>query len=349
MNRINIIHQYGEPSHFKALYDCAEEYGYIVSEQIIISKKAVVKRFLIGIKKKKFILSFQQLIRDIQNRKALRTLRGEILIVGLAPYDYRLTKYEKLWARNRCFYFTSCTDWSGDTCIEGSLKNRNRFEKVLVSCFTGAFCVSNKAKMGVENLLPNSTVVNHAINVNDYSYKEKYNNHKRIIFIGGLTERKNIRIIFNWLKLNPESECDFYFAGSGPLLPDVISLAENDNRVHYLGVLTKQEIMHTLCEYDYLILPSMEEPFGIVLIEALASGIPCIVSDADGPSEIISDGKTGFVFSLSNSMASFSRVMNKALLIKENEYRELCKMSRIEAYKFDSDTIIKKWMTLLQK
>jgi glycosyltransferase involved in cell wall biosynthesis len=41
---------------------------------------------------------------------------------------------------------------------------------------------------------------------------------------------------------------------------------------------------------DILILPSWEEPFGIVLLEAMASGIPVIATDRGGPAEILQSG-----------------------------------------------------------
>ena len=42
-----------------------------------------------------------------------------------------------------------------------------------------------------------------------------------------------------------------------------------------------------LREDDILIVPSWEEPFGIVLLEAMASGIPVIATDRGGPTEIV--------------------------------------------------------------
>jgi len=51
---------------------------------------------------------------------------------------------------------------------------------------------------------------------------------------------------------------------------------------------------------DFLVLPSDEEPFPLVLLEAMAHGKPIIGSDAVGPSTIIEDGQTGFVVSRGN-------------------------------------------------
>lgn len=47
---------------------------------------------------------------------------------------------------------------------------------------------------------------------------------------------------------------------------------------------------------DLLVHPTAEEPFGRVICEAMAAGVPVVACDAAGPGSILEDGKTGFLF-----------------------------------------------------
>jgi glycosyltransferase involved in cell wall biosynthesis len=55
--------------------------------------------------------------------------------------------------------------------------------------------------------------------------------------------------------------------------------------------------------------PSREEPFGIVLIEAMAEALPVIVTDTDGPSYIVRDGVTGLIVQRENNESLAQAIM----------------------------------------
>lgn len=80
---------------------------------------------------------------------------------------------------------------------------------------------------------------------------------------------------------------------------------------------------------DFFILPSIKEPFGIVCLEAWASGVPVIASDTGGLSDLIQDRETGLLFepnSLQDLIAKF-RIMSKSASLRErvvkNAYLEV--------------------------
>ena len=70
-------------------------------------------------------------------------------------------------------------------------------------------------------------------------------------------------------------------------------------KIIFTGFTKEAQKLMQLC--DCLVLATEKETFGLVLIEAMASGVAVIASDSGGPLEIIDDGKTGLLFQTGNS------------------------------------------------
>ena len=66
-------------------------------------------------------------------------------------------------------------------------------------------------------------------------------------------------------------------------------------RVLQRGSVPQKELADSLREMDVLVLPSAEEAFGLVVVQALEIGVPCIVSDRVGAKDLIREGKTGSI------------------------------------------------------
>jgi len=66
-----------------------------------------------------------------------------------------------------------------------------------------------------------------------------------------------------------------------------------DKRVHFIGF--QKDTRKYFANFDLFVLPSHEETFGFVVVEAMASGTPVLVTQAGGPPEIVQDGECGFL------------------------------------------------------
>ena len=88
------------------------------------------------------------------------------------------------------------------------------------------------------------------------------------------------------------------FVGSGELEKELHELAEHENlRVHFAGFKNQSELPRYYTAADVLVLPSESETWGLVVNEAMACGLPAIVSDAVGCApNLIEEAKTGFTF-----------------------------------------------------
>ncbi len=85
-------------------------------------------------------------------------------------------------------------------------------------------------------------------------------------------------------------------AGEGPLGPSLFVQTRNlglDGSVVWLGKQPPTEVPHIIDAFDLFILPSRYEGLGLVLLEALAAGIPIVASRVGPIPEIIRDGTTG--------------------------------------------------------
>jgi glycosyltransferase involved in cell wall biosynthesis len=90
------------------------------------------------------------------------------------------------------------------------------------------------------------------------------------------------------------------FAGEGPersnLEDEVTELGLGD-RVRFLGFLNQSQLPSTYCAADLLVLPSLYEPFGLVVNEAMLCGLPVVVSDHVGARfDLVHPNESGYIF-----------------------------------------------------
>lgn len=76
-------------------------------------------------------------------------------------------------------------------------------------------------------------------------------------------------------------------------LKELIDSEDVTDRVRFLG--EREDVEEVLHELDVLLVPSWEEPFGRVVVEALASGVPVVATSMGGPAEILTHGVDGLL------------------------------------------------------
>lgn len=347
--QIYICHEYYEPNHLSAIYNCAGNNGYEVADWIVLSNKSILKRaYKLAIFQRKPLEGMGFLVHQVISRLRLLMLKNKIIIVGIAPYDYLMNKYSRIFQKNHSIYYSSWQIWDGTCFPRGDISNKSNFEHCVSQCFLFAACVSKTTAMQL-GTLNKTQVVFHSIDVDAYKHKDRFDpDNIKFVFVGRFVSRKHIDYIIEWIKRKLNSKLFFYFVGEGEMKEQIKSLCDECKNVYYLGYWDKKEIQNRICEFDYLVLPSEREPFGIVLLEALASGVPCITTKENGPGEIISDGETGFLFSLNEGYEAFEATMDRACGIDEHEYYLMSKNCICESKSYDFTEIWKRWEYMLQ-
>jgi len=141
------------------------------------------------------------------------------------------------------------------------------------------------------------------------------------LFMGKLIEKKHPdHLLQAWHGL-PESlrkRSALLFVGSGAMLEELKTLAQDEPRVVFAGFLNRKQLHEAYAASDVLILPSDEgETWGLVVNEAMASGLPAIVSDRVGCApDLILDGQTGYSYPFGD-VTALSDIMVR--LIKDAE------------------------------
>lgn len=121
-----------------------------------------------------------------------------------------------------------------------------------------------------------------------------------VVYAGRLVREKRIDVLIDaFARLHQERPAaQLLIAGDGPdegRLRRQVERRQLGN-VRFLGLLQKREVQRLLAGADTLVLPSRFEGFPMIVLEALAYGVPVVASDVGGIREILTDGLERFIW-----------------------------------------------------
>jgi glycosyltransferase involved in cell wall biosynthesis len=119
----------------------------------------------------------------------------------------------------------------------------------------------------------------------------------RIGYVGRLTAEKNVRFlaeIGNALTSLGLTQFEFVIVGEGS---EANWLRDHVPNATFTGVLRGEELARAYAGMDVFAFPSSTDTFGNVILEALASSVPCVVTDGGGPKFLVEQDVTGHVAS----------------------------------------------------
>ena len=117
-------------------------------------------------------------------------------------------------------------------------------------------------------------------------------NEKVVTFLGRITMQKGPDYFIEAanLILKKMNNVRFVMAGSGDLMNSMITRVSElgiADRFHFTGFLRSDDVSQMFDMTDVFVMPSVSEPFGIVPLEAMQSGVPVIISNQSGVAEIL--------------------------------------------------------------
>lgn len=172
--------------------------------------------------------------------------------------------------------------------------------------------------------------------------------NKRAICVGRLNEQKGYEYLIDaWSVVSvkhPDWRLDVFGAGEmKPVLQELINAKGLDESL----VLNEpvSTIMEEYLDSSIYILSSRYEGFGMVLIEAMACGLPCVSFDCPyGPSDIIKNGEDGYLVEYLNIQALADSICK---LIDDEELRkEMGRKGRVNVLRFSREHVMQQWVDL---
>ena len=142
-----------------------------------------------------------------------------------------------------------------------------------------------------------------------------------LLSVGELNENKNHRIVIEALPKLP-SNIHYLICGIGLLKDSHLDLANQlgvDDRLHLLGY--KSNIIETMKSCDIFVFPSKREGLSVALMEAMASGLPCIASKTRGNIDLIQENYTCNLDNFSNCLSNI--LIGDKNLYSQGQYNKL--------------------------
>ncbi|MDC0338327.1 glycosyltransferase [Flavobacteriales bacterium] len=215
-------------------------------------------------------------------------------------------------------------------------------------------CISNDTHVYAKSVLPrkihkNIHLLTNAIDVSRFSNSQMriIKQKIKLINIGSFVEKKNQIFLIDVANELRSKGVNFeiVFLGDGELFMDVKSYARKLNvhkQIVFKGKVEKVE--EDLCDSDFYVHSATYEPLGLVLIEAMASGLPVITLDGKGNRDLIEEGKNGYMIYLQDPIKFAEKIIE--LSKHKKKYTEISNYCKEYAKQYDIKEYVNKLLLL---
>jgi len=183
-------------------------------------------------------------------------------------------------------------------------------------------------------------VVYNGINLSQFEYSDEKNS--RFLFFSEIGVFKGAKVVYEIAK---ETGLPIDFAGKNGDMSDQIRFDSAPN-IKFYGEVPEWKKRELFKNAKALIFPTggfktdWEEPFGLVMIEAMASGTPVIASNNGAVPEVINDGDTGFICSSKKEMIEKLEIIDEINPVKCRKWVE---------DRFSLEAMVKSYLTCYKR
>ena len=211
-------------------------------------------------------------------------------------------------------------------CVEDGLYSADKACVI----YNGSACGADLQKFDISKKQEWKTEVLEELGIGEYN---------RIFgYVGRIVKEKGIsELIAAFREMNDFSS---YLVLVGPMdenpriNDELMKWAKEQKNIFFTG--SKSNPAKYFASFDYMMLPSYQEGFGMTVVEASALGVPPIITNIKGPTDLVTDGVNGFVCEV-KSVDSLLATMKKAAALSNEDYSKMCATAyQIAKDKFDS-------------
>ncbi len=293
----------------------------------------------------------------------------------LKGYDITLAQATRFFTPKVCYQQFTYKAWA-------RMNRVNTLKQRAVNWIEGRNLRKSKAIIAMSNLVKNEIIKYHGIGANKihviYSgvntklfspqNRKKYRKKVRenlgiekdditLLFIGNPFSRKGLHYLIESLKYIKQDNCKLLILGKSlpkDSIEKYLNLAKSlkiknrESKIIYAGF--SKEIHKYFAAGDIFVFPTLYEPFGLVILEAMSSGLAVITSSPSycGAAEIIENNREGLLL---ENPRNAKEIAEKINLLLENPYlrKKLARNARKKAEKFTWKRTAKEFLNVFEK
>lgn len=142
-------------------------------------------------------------------------------------------------------------------------------------------------------------IVPYGVDPDKFSFVQKqYKTNKplKIIYVGQISYRKGLHHLLKVIKEYNSADIELILAGAFNQTDELYQQYKDVTNITFLGFVTRDILAKAYQEADIFILPSLGEGMAMVILEALSTGTPVLVSNFTGGNDAIENYKNGLVY-----------------------------------------------------
>jgi glycosyltransferase involved in cell wall biosynthesis len=172
-----------------------------------------------------------------------------------------------------------------------------------------------------------------------------------LLYTGALSERKGLDFLLDsfFQVADRHPTVRLRLVGDGPLRSRLEEKARRSNaaaRIDFMGFVEFDSIHREYAQADIFLLPTLEDAFGVVIVEALSGGVPVICSKYAGAADYLVDGENAFIVDPHDTAMMADRIQQ--LLSDSNLRTTFARRGKDLALLFDAPAVARIFETAIQ-